>query len=43
MSIIDDGNFIFKKALAVADATTGQDITHYFYDDVKNGKEISSR
>jgi len=42
MSIIDDGNFIFKKALAVADATTGQDITHYFYDDVKNGKEIST-
>lgn len=40
--IQDDANFIFKKVLNIADKTSGVDVTHYFYDDVKQGKEIST-
>jgi len=40
--ITDDLNFIFKKSLTVADATTGVDVTHFFYTDVKSGREVKT-
>lgn len=40
--ILDDANFIFKKTLNVVDKTTGLNVTHYFYDDVKNNKEVKT-
>lgn len=38
--IVDDGHFVFKKILNIADKTTGLDVTHYFYEDTKSGKEV---
>lgn len=41
--IEDDAHFIFKKVLNIADQTSGLDVTHYFYDDVRTGREVVSR
>ena len=42
MSAKDDAHYIFKKVLNIADQTTGLDVTHYFYEDTKTGREIST-
>ena len=41
--IIDDANFIFKKALNVVDKTTGLPVTQYVYEDTKSGKKVKSK
>lgn len=39
----NDANFIFKKVLNVVDKSTGLDVTEYFYDDVVNNREVTTR
>ena len=40
--IEDDAHFIFKKVLNIADQTSGVNVTHYFYDDTRTGKEVTT-
>ena len=42
MPITDDAHFIFKKVLNIADETTGLDVTQYFYEDTRTGKEVKT-
>jgi len=41
--IADDAHFIFKKVLNIADKTSGVDVSHYFYEDTRTGREVTTR
>ena len=43
LGIVDDANFIFKKALNVVDKTTGLPVTQFVYEDTKSGKKVKTK